>query len=193
MKKNIIFVTGFFGSPIMQRARQLAGENSCPLISLDDEIERADGRSVRRICMTMGEHEYRNKEYESLKSISEGKTPASGAQAAEDQSQPAGAQAAEDQSQASGAQAAESTAPAADLVVACGDGVLLDDMSRELILGYTLVITGADMTCEALWENARTDVESCHAFMHFGTEEKRREAFEKLFERQRALFMPYIK
>lgn len=181
MKKNIIFVTGFFGSPIMQRARQLAGENGCPLISLDDEIERADGRSVRRICMTMGEHEYRNKEYESLKSIAEGKTP------------PAGAQAAKDQSPASGAQAAESTAPAADLVVACGDGVLLDDMSRELILGYTLVITGSDMTCEALWENARADVESCHAFMHFGTEEKRRESFEKLFERQRALFMPYIK
>lgn len=169
MEKNIIFVTGFFGSPIMQRARQLAVENGCPLISLDDEIERADGRSVRRICMTMGEHEYRNKEYESLKSIAEGKAPPAGAQAA------------------------ESTTPAADLVVACGDGVLLDDMSRELILGYTLVITGADMTCEALWENARADVESCHAFMHFGTEEKRREAFEKLFERQRALFMPYIK
>ena len=66
MKNTIVFVTGFFGAPVMQTALKIADEENLDIISLDDEIEKNDGRSVRRICMVMGEHEYRNKEYEAL-------------------------------------------------------------------------------------------------------------------------------
>lgn len=156
MNGKFIFVTGFFGAPLLQRAQQLAEEHGLPLISLDEEIEKTDGRSVRRICMMMGEHEYRNKEYEALKKLTEGETPQSGA------------------------------------VVLCGDGVLHDDMSRDLIIAHTLVIAGGDMSCDELWENAKDIEGSTHAFMHFGTEETKRAAFDDLYERQRVLFTPYI-
>lgn len=164
MEKKLIFITGFFGAPLLQRAQQLAEEHDLPLVSLDEEIEKTDGRSVRRICMMMGEHEYRNKEYEALKKLTEcalveaagGETPRSGA------------------------------------VVLCGDGVLHDDMSRDLITSHQLIVLGGDMSCDELWENAKTIEGSCHAFMHFGNEEEKRAAFDNLYERQRVLFTPYI-
>lgn len=153
MDKNIYFITGFFGAPLMQRAQQLAEKHHMSIVSLDAEIEKEDGRSVRRICMMMGEHEYRNKEYETLKKISESRD---------------------------------------DLIVICGDGVLHDDMSRELILSHHLEVVGGNMSCEELWENAK-DIDNCtHAFMYFGTAAEKYAAFEDLFERQRVLFAPYI-
>ncbi len=153
MNGKFIFVTGFFGALLLQRAQRLAEEHGLPLVSLDEEIEKADGRPVRRVCMMMGEHEYRNKEYEALKKVTEG--------------------------------------PSA--VVLCSDGVLHDDMSRDLIIAHTLIVVGGDMSCTELWENAKTMNDSTHAFMHFGSEEDKRAAFEKLHERQRVLFTPYIK
>ena len=73
-------------------------------------------------------------------------------------------------------------------VVACGDGVLYDEMSRDISLANELVIVGLDMTTGDLWDNAKAEEESYHAFMSFGSEEEKRSAFEKLIERQRALF-----
>ncbi len=67
MKKNIIFVTGFIGSDRVGLAGRLAKENNMEFVSLDQEIEAKDGRSILRITMTMGEHEVRNQEYEALK------------------------------------------------------------------------------------------------------------------------------
>lgn len=154
MKENFIFVTGYFGAPIEEAAKKLAADNGCELLYLDKEIEKADGRSVLRICMLMGEHEYRNKEYEALSAIVSGKI-------------------------ASGAKGA---------VICCGDGVLNDEMSAEIIKSHRLVIVGADMTADQLWENAKSQKESVHAFMHFGSEDSRRKAFEELYERQRALY-----
>lgn len=153
MDKKLIFITGFFGAPLAQRAQQLAEELALPVLFLDEEIKKADGRSARRICMMMGEHEYRNKEYEALKNI----------EVFQDRA-----------------------------VVVCGDGVLHDDMSRELIETHELIVLGGDMSCDELWENAKEIKDSCHAFMHFGSDEKKREDFEKLYERQRVFFTPYI-
>ena len=172
MERKFIFITGFFGAPLMQKAQQLAEETGLPLLVLDEEIEKADGRSARRICMMMGEHEYRNKEYEALKRITECALDKNGEctleKTAERESLPCGA------------------------VVCCGDGVLHDDMSRELIIGHRLEIVGGEADIDTLWENAKTIKNSTHAFMHFGTEEQQRAAFERLYERQRVLFMPYI-
>lgn len=155
MKDNMIFVTGPFGAPVMEKAKALSAEKDLPFLSLDDEIERMDGRSVLRICMVMGEHEYRNKEYEALLRIT-GEQGSSGA------------------------------------VIACGDGVLLDDMSREIITSYSLVIEGADLTCKELFEGALCIKNPCHAFMHDSNKEKVREAFADLCQRQKAFFNEFI-
>ena len=69
MSKNIIFVTGYFGAPIREIAEKTAEREGCALLSLDEEIERADGRSILRICTLMGEYEYRNKENETLSKL----------------------------------------------------------------------------------------------------------------------------
>ena len=64
-----IFVTGYMGADTGALAQEIASETGYELIDLDAEIEKADGRTIQRICMLMGEHEYRNKEYEMLQSL----------------------------------------------------------------------------------------------------------------------------
>jgi len=64
-----IFVTGYMGADTRTLAQEIAEETGYELIDLDVEIEKADGRTIQRICMLMGEHEYRNKEYEMLQSL----------------------------------------------------------------------------------------------------------------------------
>ena len=147
-KKKTVIVTGFFGSPAEETARILSRDRNLPLVILDEEIEAADGRSVKRICMTEGEHSYRNKDFEMLEAFA-GK----------------------------------------ECVILCGDGVLHDDMSRELIADCELVISGSDMSPDELWNGAKAVADTTyHAFMLFGTEEEKRTAFDKLLERQKILF-----
>lgn len=64
-----IFVTGYMGAATRELSEQIAAETGYELVDLDAEIEKADGRTIQRICMLMGEHEYRNKEYEMLQSL----------------------------------------------------------------------------------------------------------------------------
>ena len=201
MKPELIFVTGYFGAPIRETAERMADEKGYELISLDDEIERADGRSVLRICMMMGEHEYRNKEYELLSTIvSDAESAAVGS--AVDVQSAGGASRAKDVENASSVGAAGNARAAGaagnakssentstkNTVILCGDGVLHDEMSRDIIKKHRLIIVGSDMTRDELWENAVSIKDSYHAFMHFGSDESRRKAFDELYERQRKLY-----
>lgn len=204
MKPELIFVTGYFGAPIRETAERIADEKGYELISLDDEIERADGRSVLRICMMMGEHEYRNKEYELLSTIVYDAESAAAGSAVDVQSA-GGANSAKDVENASSAGAAGNAKAAGavvsagiakaaenantkNTVILCGDGVLHDEMSRDIIKKHSLIIVGDDMTRDELWENAGSIKDSYHAFMHFGSDESRRKAFDELYERQRKLY-----
>ncbi|MDO4517878.1 MAG: shikimate kinase [Bacillota bacterium] len=73
MKHSLITVTGYFGAPTIQVAKAIAAEKSLPLVVLDEEIVKRDGRSIKRLVMMNGEHGYRNLEYEVLKDmVSEG-------------------------------------------------------------------------------------------------------------------------
>lgn len=165
--RKFIFVTGFFGAPLDEIAGRLAEDEGAELISLDEEIRRDDGRSVLRICMLMGEHEYRNKEYEALQRLTEPAT------------------AARKDSGTDGDTGTNTT------VVLCSDGVLHDDMSAEIIKNHGLVIAGRDMDRDELWQNASAAGSSCHAFMTLPEESARRKAFDELYERQLQLFSRY--
>ncbi len=150
----MIFVTGYFGAPVREKAEELASESGSEIIDLDKMIEEADGRSIKRICMMHGEHGYRNKEFETLKELTE----------ADD--------------------AAKKNA-----VVLCGDGVLHDDMSREIMTTKgKLIIVGEEISPEDLWECAKQIDDTYHAFMFFGLEEEKKKAFEELHRRQKILF-----
>ena len=149
---RLIFVTGYFGAPILEIAEDIARQEGMDLLILDRAIEKKDGRSIRKICMAGGEHGYRNLECEAVQELSTRPESARG------------------------------------LVVACGDGILYDEMTRDLILEHELIIAGEDMSLSKLWKGALEDQKTWHAFMLFGSEEEKRRSFEKYHERQRELF-----
>lgn len=62
-----IYVIGFMGTDRVSVAREMAREKGYEFHHMDEEIQERDGRTILRMCMTMGEHEYRNKEYEMLR------------------------------------------------------------------------------------------------------------------------------
>jgi len=64
---NKIFITGFIGSDRLSLGEKLSKRFGYPLLVLDDLIVERDGRTLKKLIMMMGEHEYRNKEYEILK------------------------------------------------------------------------------------------------------------------------------
>lgn len=159
LNRQLIFVTGYFGAPILETAREVSSRKAMPVLDLDSEIEKRDGRSIRRICMAAGEHGYRNREYElvqALVSDSDGAPRPDGSDRG--------------------------------LVIACGDGILHDDMSRDLILRHTLLIAGEELSADELWERAGKQSGTYHAFMLFGTEEEKKKAFLEHHARQEALF-----
>ena len=82
----------------------------------------------------------------------------------------------------------ELCADPAGCVIACGDGVLYDEDSRAIALANELVLAGQDESADELWVRAKADQDTYHAFMHFGSEDEKRRAFDQLIERQRALF-----
>ena len=69
MNANLIVVTGCFGAPVKEKSLELARQRGLPLVDLDNEITKRDGRSIRRLVMMNGEHGYRNAEYEILKEL----------------------------------------------------------------------------------------------------------------------------
>ena len=71
MNANLIIVTGCFGAPVQEKAREVASRRGLPLVDLDREIEHRDGRTIRRLVMMNGEHGYRNLEYEVLQELSD--------------------------------------------------------------------------------------------------------------------------
>ena len=156
---DLIFVSGYFGAPIIGIAEEIAEQEEMDLLILDCAIEKKDGRSIRRICMMSGEHGYRNLEYDAVKELHEA-------------------------AHAGG----DSVIPAHGLVVACSDGILYDEETRELILQHDLVIAGEGMDPDRLWKGALADSDTWHAFMHFGSEEERRAKFDANYHAQRILF-----
>jgi shikimate kinase len=61
-----LFITGFIGSNRLDAGKKIADSLGFKLLFLDDLIVEKDGRPLKKIIMMMGEHEYRNKEYEVL-------------------------------------------------------------------------------------------------------------------------------
>ena len=160
-KSPRIFILGLLGSDRLGIAKDLAARLSCEselscktsykAISLDTYIEETDGRSIKRICMTMGEHEYRNKEFEALQAIIQGEDSAQG------------------------------------LVVACGDGILLDEMCEELLRKeFTIFL---DPPPASLWEAAKNDTSIPYAFMYEPDLEKRQAKFEELYNIRRPIYL----
>jgi shikimate kinase len=67
--RNLVFLTGFMGTGKTVVGRELARRLGRRFIDLDDEIERAAGRSVREIFERSGEADFRAREREALERV----------------------------------------------------------------------------------------------------------------------------
>ena len=169
----VIYVIGFIGSDRMAVARAASEQHNVPLYDLAAKIEERDGRTIRRMVITMGEHELRNKEYETLTAIlRELGEPA-------DPSEIAESVAACDHS----------------AVICCTDDLILDPMSADLVRAGEVII--ADESADAMFERAVTlapDDQSLHyAFLLDPDKAAAKEKFMKLYEQRRPLYESFRK
>ena len=179
----VIYVIGFIGSDRIAAARAASEEYGIPLYDLNAEIKERDGRSIRRMVITMGEHELRNKEYEALTAIlqelgeptepdpapicSRGSTPAD----------------------AAGRTAAYSA------VICCSDDTILDPMSADLVRAGKVIV--AEEPADTMFERAiaqAPDDDSIHyAFLLDPDKDAARVKFMKLYEQRRPLYDSFRK
>lgn len=145
-----IFVIGYMGSNTEGTAHELAERYNFKYVNLDDAIKEKDGRSVLRICMSFGEHEYRNKEYELLQELSE-----------------------QD-----------------EIVVACGDGVVLDEMNLATLINNPVVYVDEDI--DILWQRVRTEKSFPYAYLQGYDEKLKYEKFCSFYETRRSLYLKCI-
>ncbi|MEG0391153.1 MAG: shikimate kinase [Anaerovoracaceae bacterium] len=141
-----IFIIGFMGSDRTGLGKSIAQEKGYTFYEMDKEIEKKDGRSLKRLCMMMGEHEYRNKEYELL----------------------------------------EEYTGLDNIVVACGDGIILDDQCVDLLKQGEIQVV--DEPIEQLWARARVDETIPYAFMQDPNEETKKEKFFALYQGRKHLY-----
>ena len=192
----VIYVIGFIGSDRMAVARAASEQHGIPLYDLAAEIEERDGRTIRRMVITMGEHELRNKEYETLTAIlRELGEPA-------DPSKIAESVAACDHS----------------AVICCTDDLILDPMSADLVRAGEVIIADDPATADgpataddpatagtpeaaarldAMFERAvaqAPDDQSLHyAFLLDPDKAAAKEKFMKLYEQRRPLYESFRK
>ena len=151
------YIIGYLGAQTRKEGEALARLLQCPLLFVDDEIERLDGRSIKRICMINGEHAYRNKEFEILSKLDD---PAYDLGLAKNEVYPD------------------------RLVVVCGDGAVLDEMSLEILSRAHTVFIDEDV--DALWVRANAENTAPYAFMY----DSEPDAREKLFREKYKLRLP---
>lgn len=168
---NRIFVLGYLGSATYDLAHEIASERNIEslnsggsdkiwsVFSIDDEIVRLDGRSLIRICMGHGEHEYRNREYEILSKLI---NPDFKIGIAADEIYPD------------------------NLVVVCGDGIVLDEQCYELLKLESVKVS--EQSIDEMWERAKTNEKIPYAYMLMGTEEEKRKIFEDNYNRRKYLY-----
>lgn len=169
----VIYVIGFIGSDRMAVARAANEQHNVPLYDLAAEIEERDGRTIRRMVITMGEHELRNKEYETLTAIlRELGEPA-------DHSEIAVGTAAGDYS----------------AVICCTDDLILDPMSADLVRAGEVII--ADESADTMFERAvalaPNDQSLHYAFLLDPDKAAAKEKFMKLYEQRRPLYESFRK
>lgn len=194
----VIYVIGFIGSDRTAAARAASEQYGIPLYDLAAEIEARDGRGIRRMVITMGEHELRNKEYETLTAIlKECSEPTDLSETAADPDLPVICK----RSAAAGCE--EPATPAYTAVICCTDDLVLDPMSADLVRAGKVIIADdpeaadsaaqKDALLRSMLERAMADDTTHYAFLMDPDKEKVREKFYNLYEQRRPLYESFRK
>ncbi len=154
-----IFVIGFIGSRRLMHAAQLAEAHQVPVWDLATEIESRHHQTIKRMVMTMGEHELRNKEYETLVALL--------------------------QSQGENKEPVPPATNTCTGVVACTDDVLLDPMSADILRAHHVVVVREDPL--DMFARAKGDPSLHYAFL-LDQEEKAQARFLALYTQRQPLY-----
>lgn len=79
-----------------------------------------------------------------------------------------------------------------NLIVVCGDGIILDDDSRDLIKKQNVIVAGLEERNDELWARAKDDKKSYYAFMSETDEEVKYAGFCELCDRRRRLYEAFV-
>jgi Shikimate kinase len=176
-KQNRIFLIGYMGSGKTTVSLLLSKKTGYPGIDMDQEIERAEGMSIRNIFIKYGEHEFRNKESELLDKLCHVKSAAD-VMAGEE----TGTKKVLDKVSKYEAFAQMD----GGLIVSCGGGIILDDLNRKILNSQVTIFLEAKP--EVLFERVNGDVNRPFAFMDVADENQRRQKFLDLYKKREPLY-----
>ena len=154
-----VYVIGYIGSNRRAAAEKLAAERGWPLMDLDREIERLDGKTVEKLIIVGGEHHYRNAEFEIISRLTDPEYPRG---------------------------YAKNVIYPEELVILCGDSVVLDEDSRAMLAASETVFVEEDL--DTVFDRIK-DEKLHFGFMRYGTEDEKRKAYKETYERRLPLYM----
>jgi len=155
----------------------LSRKTGTPYIDMDQEIEKAEGMTIRKMFIKYGEHEFRNKESELLDKLCH-VTGAVDLMAGE----VTGERKALDK-----ASKYESFANRNEnLIVSCGGGIILDDLNRRILNRQYTIFLEADP--EKLFERVDGDIGRPFAFMDIDDRNERKRKFLELYKKREPLY-----
>ena len=201
----VIYVIGFLGADRIGAATKKSEELGLPLYDLNKEIEKRDGRSVRRMVIMMGEHELRNKEYDTLVAILGELGETALPDTVDPDMPPVCSRCAATEAEAELAAAIDPEAAFAEgtlgqlfrgkdeytAVICCNDDVVLDPQSAEIIRAGEVIVVEEDP--EVMFQRASEDTETHYAFLMDGNEDRRRAKFMELYERRKGVYDSFRK
>lgn len=174
---NRIFLIGYMGSGKTTVSKVLSDKTGFSCIDMDQEIEKAEGTSIRKMFIKYGEHEFRNKESELLDKLCHVASAIDIMTGEETGTQKVLDKVSKYEAFSQMEQ---------NLIVSCGGGVILDDLNRQILNRQCTIFLEASP--ETLFQRVNGDTNRPFAFMDIKDEEERLQRFLDLYKKREALY-----
>lgn len=174
-----IFLIGYMGAGKSETAKALAELYDCNSLDMDAFIEANAGMSIRQIFMKFGEHEFRNREAALLDQLCAASPKA-------DSSKTDSAKAAGFKGGSSGGEA-DLLRKDDLLIVACGGGIILDDLNRDVLKKHVVVFLDCD--AETMFQRVRNDDNRPNAFLDITDDDTRLHEFTQRYRQRYAHYV----
>ncbi|MBP6492481.1 MAG: shikimate kinase [Clostridia bacterium] len=174
---NRIFLIGYMGSGKTTVSKVLSDKTGFSCIDMDQEIEKAEETSIRKMFIKYGEHEFRNKESELLDKLCHVASAIDIMTGEETGTQKVLDKVSKYEAFSQMEQ---------NLIVSCGGGVILDDLNRQILNRQCTIFLEASP--ETLFQRVNGDTNRPFAFMDIKDEEERLQRFLDLYKKREALY-----
>ncbi len=185
--KNRIFLIGYMGCGKTTIANTLSKNFQYKLVDMDEEIQRLEGMSIRKIFMVYGEHQFRNYEAELLDRLCNISSTADvltgGEGAIQKMTERAGKYSDFENILEKNSFKGEDYK---GLVVSCGGGIILDPLNCMILKKEFTVFLEAPL--DILFERVKNDANRPLAFMGEQDEKESLKSFVQRYKMREALY-----